>query len=86
MKKTLLVLAVALAASTASASPSLEECSAVATKYASVDRFKMSIGELDTLRVCVSTQMELIVREADNAKADRAIIRSFGSKKFEDAE
>lgn len=56
-----------------------DECNQLATTYKK-DRFSLSIGQLDALRLCVVEQMAQMINEPKQAEIDRAIGNNFGRR------
>lgn len=55
----------------------LSQCAALASTYAATP-FALPMGDLDTLRLCISAQMAAMVSEREQARTERAITRNFG--------
>jgi hypothetical protein len=55
----------------------ISRCSSIAQQY-SQNPFAASMGDLDTLRVCVGWQMNANLRSGEEARISRAIERNFG--------
>lgn len=53
-----------------------EECTDLAVKFAT-DRPAMTVAELDTLRICVSDQIQALVQGKELEQRLRAIDRNF---------
>lgn len=51
-------------------------CAAIAATY-SENPFSVALGDLDTLRQCISEQMAATVAAREMEKSDRAIVRNF---------
>lgn len=77
MKKGFLPLCLLAAISGKAQAIDMQECSKLATLYKE-NRFSMSVGQLDALRLCVVDQMRLMMEEKQNEKEARAISRNFG--------